>query len=901
MKAIVLLAVLFSFALLSVELVASQDDFSSIPVLDTGTNQEQVTDSRPENLRVINIWRGNTSTSWFARINWSLGRLPLSTDDVEIPVVNSGLYPVMSANGVCNSLNVTSGASLNISSGGLVVTNDANINGVLIMSSSPTLDVNGNLVFNTNAVANFTSNPTISVKKNVSFFNGSSVNIPNTTLKLIGTYISYIYTYTPTVIGTLYTYKPVSGSTNISVQSTADLSIESLEVASYSKISHPYTGTTIVRGNIVLNPTSSVNINAGTLSMEGATDAFISDLNSTNNYLNHLRINKTVGVGVYMNTNLTVKGKVDIPAGSLMAQSSTLTVGGDWSNSDGYIGFYSGTGKVIFNKTGGTQTVSGVNDFYRMEDNHTGGALEFLDYTQISSLTVNNHVVFVGLGNLQNVSNTPPGAILDFYNVDNNHIGSYTGGGHLRAYGGSHVKINDLTDSSLLGSYTADGGHLEIHQDSYNQIYLNGNMTIHNNGIVDIYGGSLPCYIAYNSNCVFTMSSGSFNVKDNGIFLYDGGYNCDFIISGGTITANGDWRDTWGIFDPTGGSVVLTGTGDNNITQHADSWFWNLAVNKVAGREGPEPQFSTDRDGNQTPITRSSNLNIYAVTIKGGLDIQNANMVYLLGDMNSINNGTINIENAKLLVQFGYLISTGTLNINANGELILNLGILHMGNGSNINVNDGGALWMDAGGISRSSSGYYGLNVESGGTISAFGSDFSYMNGNGIMLKAGSLVHPDATFDACTFSHGAQYGRLLTINNSQDFIVEGANFPINTWDSIYNVSKAVDSGTVYFKNWTGNFSGPSHEQDPHQRLFWQYYDEVPSVTDLSISYMDAFSGIVLDWKHPVSSGITFNIYRSANPDGPFDYRDSVYDNNIWWESVPGSFYFYQVRADLPWD
>jgi hypothetical protein len=899
-KTIALLFVLICFTALSADLAADQDNFSSIPAWDNGANEEPAFDSRPENLRAINTWDGSYNSFWYAPSNWSLNHIPLATEDVVIPVVSSGRYPAITGNYVCNTIAVNNGADLNFSSGRLDVTADAALNGKLYMSSSTTLAVNGSLIFSVNAMANFNGSAIISVKKHVTFQNGSSINIPNTKLELRGTEISYIGTYTPTIIGTLFTSKPVSGSTNISTQSTATLSIKSLEVASASKISHPYTGTTIIRGDIVLFPTSTVNLSAGSLRMSGSANAVISDLNSASNYLNNLEIEKDDGASVSMNTNLTVKGKVEIWSGALIAQTYTLKVGGEWMNAVAGSEFVPGTGTVIFNQSNSVQAVYGPNSFYNVLDNHTGNSLTFYDYTEISSLlTVNSEIAFLGGGSFNSVSNTADEASLEFYTASY-LIDEYTGGGSLKSTGSAQVIITDLTQFGINGNFTADNGHLEIHQDIYSPIDIYGNITIHNDGIVDIYGGEYDLYIGFLGYSIFTMSSGSFNVKDRGISISSFTGGCDFIITGGTITVNGDWRDTLGVFDPTGGSVVMTGSGDNTIIQHADSWFWNLVVNKVATREVSEPQFSYDRDGNQTLITRSSNLAINAVTIKGGLNIQAANTVFLQDDMNSINNGTINIENADFILQEYNLISTGNLNINANGNLIIVWGsALLMSDGRNITVNDGGSLRLNAGLITHNGTGYYGLNVESGGTIGAFGSMFEYMNVNGIMLKEGSLVDTNSSFDYCTFWKGAQYGRLLTINNGQSFVVEGAIFPPNTWDSIYNVSKAVDGGMVYFKDWTGNFSGPNFEQDPHNRIYWEGYDGVPPVTNLSIDYFDILASIVLLWDHPASSGVTFKIYRSANPDGPFVYYDSIENDHYWSEPVSGHINFYKVTADLP--
>ena len=903
MKAITILAVIFSFALLSVELVAEQDNFSSMPDLDTGSNQEPALDSRPENLRVTNNWDGSTSTNWFTPANWSLNRVPLSTDEVNIHLVSSNRYPLLSGNdGVCYYLNVDDGASLTFPSyGKLNVTTGVNIQGELTMDNYTSLAMGGSLLFRATAVANFSSISSIWVGTNVTFMNGSSVNIPNTELLLIKINNSFIQTNAPTVIGPLIVQKPGAGYTYIHDTSTASLSIYSLDVQGSNKIYHTYPGTTIVRENLLFSEASTVRFSAGTLSLEGATNGSITDNNPANNYLNNLQINKTGGASVTMATNLYVKGTVAIQSGSLNAQSHTLEVGGEWTNSVGASGFIPGTGTVTFNQIGGTQQVYGTNNFYNVLDSHSGDFLEVLGYTQISELlTVNAKVNFFGGGSINTVSNTPVSAVLGFSYNFTYSISSYIGGGSIWAYNTAHVNIADLTQNGLYGDFYADNGHLEIHQDTSHWIDLHGDMTITNNGIVDIYGGSGVCWLAYEGNSTFTMSSGSFNLKDQGFYLVDQGNIGDFIVSGGTISVNGTWTDAWGIFDPTGGSVVMTGTGDNNISPHASSWFWNLVVNKVASREGSEPQFSYDREGNQTRITRSSNLGIYAVTVKGEFYIQNANIVSLHGNMYSSNNGTFNIDNASLHLNGNNLTSTGDLNINANGVLQVDAGSnLRMSNGRNITVNNGGSLLVTgdsstAATVTRNGTGYYGLNVESGGTIGAWYGIFEYINADGVNLKPGSLVHPSYRLNFSTFRNGASGARLLTINNSQSFTINGAIFPTNSGGS--NVSKTVNSGSVYFSNWSGAFSGPGYENDPFNRINWEGYG-VPPITDLTISYISATNRVQLTWTYPLPV-INYKIYRSLDPEGTFaPYATSP--SNTWSEVVPGPKYFYHVTAVTP--
>jgi hypothetical protein len=63
-----------------------------------------------------NTWNGNVSNSWHVAGNWSLNRVPLSSDNVVI-VSGPANQPVISTgNAVCNNLTINSGATLTVNS-----------------------------------------------------------------------------------------------------------------------------------------------------------------------------------------------------------------------------------------------------------------------------------------------------------------------------------------------------------------------------------------------------------------------------------------------------------------------------------------------------------------------------------------------------------------------------------------------------------------------------------------------------------------------------------------------------------------------------------------------------------------------------------------------------------------
>jgi hypothetical protein len=62
-----------------------------------------------------NEWQGNSSTNWHTAGNWSLNRVPLPTDNVEIPAAPSNQPVISAADASCNDLIIQSGASLTMS------------------------------------------------------------------------------------------------------------------------------------------------------------------------------------------------------------------------------------------------------------------------------------------------------------------------------------------------------------------------------------------------------------------------------------------------------------------------------------------------------------------------------------------------------------------------------------------------------------------------------------------------------------------------------------------------------------------------------------------------------------------------------------------------------------------
>jgi len=626
---------------------------------------------------------------------------------------------------------------------------------------------------------------------------------------------------------------------------------------------------------------------------------------SGTNHISHLYVQKSALANtVYLQNDTVITGNVNLQTGKLNANNFNLTVGGNWANTAGTSDFSPGTGTVTFNKTGGLQTISGPINFYNVVDNHTGSALDFQGPTGINgTLTVNAIVTFQNTATLATVFNSVSAGILAFYNNFSSTIASYTGGGAIRSFNaGNHVTIGDLTQNGLYGSWVANGGHLEVHQDYSNWIDLNGAVEISNNGILDIYGGNMSCYISYAGNASLTMSSGEFNVKNWGIVISNNPYTCTFNITGGTITSNTGFYDYRGNFTPTGGTVKFEGSADGTVFTTAPSHFHHLLVNKVVTRDLLERLYESDHSGNSTALTRDGTLSLSGTsyfTVNGDFTIQNANMVYLANHFQSLDGGNIIITAGTFNISNYQCKTSG--NITVSGELQIHpMGSLQIGANKTLSINNGG-LFQSLGSLANyatvtrsGTTGTYVFNVESGGTIGAYNTIFEYMGTNGINVKNGALVDGANAFTYCTFRNGASGGKLLTINNNQTFSIDNALFPANTWGGTYNVSKTANQGHVTFTNFSGDFSGSSFEQDAYNRIDWEVAG-VPEITDLMIERYGV-NNIRLYWTYP-HPFTNFKIYASDSPEGPFTHvATSVITQ--WNGSATNPRAFYRVTAVL---
>jgi hypothetical protein len=356
------------------------------------------------------------------------------------------------------------------------------------------------------------------------------------------------------------------------------------------------------------------------------------------------------------------------------------------------------------------------------------------------------------------------------------------------------LTINRLNGINMLGNVT-----LKNNLNLTSGIFSIGNNTLYLDGIITqtsgLLGGGLGSNIEIGENIV-SVSLSSIVLQHLTINRLAG------------VTMTGD-VSVYGNLTLNNGSFYI---GNNTLTMYG---FIVQTGGTLTGGLASNLIFQDNTAPTSLP---SITLNDLLVSRSGGVELS--------GDVSL--KGSLTVESGTLK-STGMTLTTGAeTNINAAGILWMNGNAqLKITAGTTLNVNSDGlfkvtgetynpALVTQNG----SSKGYYGITINSYGTIAAENGIFEYMDVYGISVAEGAFVDAIYSFNNCTFQNGEPGGQLLTIDNDEDFTIHGAIFPENTWGSLYNVVKNTDAGSIYFDNATGLFSGEAFENDPYGRINW---------------------------------------------------------------------------------
>ena len=187
-------------------------------------------------------------------------------------------------------------------------------------------------------------------------------------------------------------------------------------------------------------------------------------------------------------------------------------------------------------------------------------------------------------------------------------------------------------------------------------------------------------------------------------------------------------------------------------------------------------------------------------------------------------NGDVNVWQG-LDVNYAQLTCLGDVNVNMNGTLdMAGPSTLRMTGGHSVNVNTGGLLELHGNEIGMPkitrylAADRYGVNILSGGTIRAGWAIFEYLGMNGVNVMPNATVDPNFSFNNCIFRYGTDFGVLLTLDNSDNLLIDSATFIAG--EAMGNVKKTVDAGVVNLVNAVGTFAGEEHDFDVFERVIW---------------------------------------------------------------------------------
>ena len=539
------------------------------------------------------------------------------------------------------------------------------------------------------------------------------------------------------------------------------------------------------------------------------------------NYFYDLNINMTSQV--HLVSDIGIKNDLNINNGGLYTASHNIEIGGNWNNNVGLPnGFLCDFGTVIFNGDGNNQNVT-AETFYNVQQDYvsTGSNLLFLGSTTVlNNMTLNYHAWINDVFDVQGILDiNNPTSIFTANNNGNATIAYLAQGGTMNMNGGA-VTVNDLVENGIYGSINIVSGELNYYQDAGSFVDLNCNLSM-SGGTFNINSSNDNSLWTFDGDASVTMSGGILNFNNCGVLIQDNANTFTENITGGIIRTDGIFRADRSQFTPSGGTIELYGGTDAEITAHPGANFYNLVINKSGGKSASTSY--KDRYGNMVKATMG-------------------NMAYFNTDVNVHGDFTVG---AGELYFIGVTVSCmGNVNINTGGTLsVMTNGTLSIDNLKTLSVNSGGTLSVigNAGNEAKIThlSGYYNLNIESGGTIAAEHGVFEYMNTNGIYLKPGSIVSPANSFNNCYFREGISGGRLMTVNTEDVFTVNDAVFPTNTWGSTHNVYKSAIIGSNYFVGATGGFAGEDFDYDPYNLIHWS--DHV-LMMDLNINLEGPFNG-----------------------------------------------------------
>jgi hypothetical protein len=730
-----------------------------------------------------NLWTGAYNNYWHNANNWSLGHIPTADEDVEIP--NVGYQPVIIDfhDEACNSLTISTGATLNIKDQTLTVYSNLTVYGTIgMLEQDATLRIFGNTIWHSGSALNVTEYYTyINAFGNWDFRSGAYVNPATGFINFFGDSDSWIRCYSNnSSFYVLRIFKTAGAVAKYSWLSTQDMVVNNLTVVGSGTALESHSNYNVVmKGNFNYFGTFDFtkNSNTGSAVFSGNTQN-INNYSSGSGTFNNVQINSTTKTTI-VSEEVIIAKNLTINSGQLDAGENTIKIGGNWTNNAFPTGFEAGTGRVIFNGSG-HQFVHSSENFNILEAN-MGAALRI----------------------------TNPAATVTCSQYE------WTAGG-IDVIDGTFTAL-DLAQDGIFGGYWLNPGGVINLTNSDGFVDLNGSLNIFG-GEFNVFGGTTTSYWPWAANASINMSGGVLDFKDQGIRIHNSAtYSLNESITGGIIRTSGSFSGNRADFTPTAGTFEFYGSGDQSISQSNGCTLYDVVINKSAKEGGEkltsEPVYDTrigellSDGGKSNTISLGSDF-----TITGNLDIDAGTLSIGQYAFNIIGNTSIS----------GNLAMTHYLSvINVHGDVVWNSGSTanftaanvfivwghwNFENGSNANFADGTILFKgNTSKYIRSHSQTSSFNNVDCEKTDGNWVRVSYLSTKPLTINGNLYVYPGSVFSIYSTNDAIFKGNInsngIFYSNHGRVVLNGANqiLKMNT-GNYYNNLAFNQSGTVTINN-----------------------------------------------------------------------------------------------------
>lgn len=445
---------------------------------------------------------------------------------------------------------------------------------------------------------------------------------------------------------------------------TLDIQNPTLQIVTGYPVTVTATASTIQTTGNFLNDLSGLYWSGTDIRLYGGGNVTLRT--PANSYYKNLIIAKNPTSTIATTGNLDINGNFSIYDGIFTAPA-VMQVSGNWLNLGGISKFIPGTGSVELNGTQ-SQSMNESNNFYTLIANMSSGYL-LLGGDVTQTVTCARYTQTNGGISVQS--------------------GTFT--------------ANDLTRNGIYGTiYLSQGSTINLHQDTAQWIDLNCQI-FNYGGILNIYGGQLESYWAYDTNASITMTAGTIDFKNKGIVIQPNAYTLTLNLTGGNIRTVNGINDTRGSL-PLGCNWTFYGTGNASISLAAGSYLGSVTMSKSAARNavqlpliGSSPAsghgISTLIDNRVDGITPATNLSIHGIlNIATGVFDMNGKTIDVWSNVNV--SGTFKMITAATLScggdftwYSGCTTNVSTGNISCTGVWAFNAGSAAQLTGCQITLN----------------------------------------------------------------------------------------------------------------------------------------------------------------------------------------------------------------------